>query len=175
MKKIYIFHETNNEYIYDIIDSKFLLSSHITKNKEQNPYNIYLPYIFMNCCIKEDIKLLSSYTFIFSCDILYDRTFYINSYHSAGNIKTSTYFPKNTNKNKLYNSLYNLLENSKNKIKKWEKKFPKFAVFNTFQEIFFKKKVNLYDALYIILPTNVDIKLINKIKYNLPKIKILFN
>ena len=72
----------------------------------------------MNCCVKEDIKLLLPYTFIFSCDILYDRTFYININHSAGEIKTSTYIPKNTNKKEIYNSLYNLLEDSKNKSKK---------------------------------------------------------
>ena len=174
MNKIYLFHETNNEYIYDIINSKFLLSSHITKNKDQNPYDIYLPYIFMNCCVKEDIKYLSSYTLIFPCDILYNRAFYINSNHSAGNIKTSTYFSKNTSKKKIHNSLYNLLEDSKNRIKNLENIF-KFAIFNFFQEIFFRKKVNLYDALYIVLPKNVDIKLLNKIKYNLPKIKILFN
>ena len=172
MKKIYLFHETIYEYIYDIIDSKFLLSSYITKNKEQNPYDIYLPYIFMNCCIKEDIKYLSPYTFIFSYDILYDRTFYINSNHSGGNIKTSTYFPKNTSKNKLYNELYNLLIESKNILKNYKNK--NFPVFKIFQEIFFRKKVNIYDALYIVLPKNVDIKLLNKVKNNLPKIKILF-
>jgi hypothetical protein len=182
MKKIYLFHETINEYIYDIIDSKFLLSSHITKNKEQNPYDIYLPYIFMNCCMKEDIKYLIPYTFVFSYDILDNRSFYINYNYSAGDIKTSTYFPKNTSKKKIYNSLYNLLEKSKNmekNLKKnWENKYKceifKCEIFTTFQEIFFRKKVNLYDALYIVVPKDVDIKLLDKIKNNLPNIKILY-
>jgi hypothetical protein len=127
----------------------------------------------MNCCVKEDIKLLLPYTFIFSCDILYDRSFYINSMHCAGNIRSSTYFPKNTNKKEISNSLYILLKESKNKIKNWKEKY-KIAVFKVFQEIFFRKKVNLHDALYIVVPKDVDIKLLDKIKNNLPNIKILY-
>jgi hypothetical protein len=172
MKKIYLFHETNNEYIYNIIDSKFILSSKTTQNKDQNPYDVYLPYIFMNCCVKEDIKYLSTYTFIFSYDILYERTFYINSSHGAGNLETSTYFPKNTNKKIIHNELYNLLQTSKKKCKDW-KKF-KFAAFSIDQEIFFRKKVDINEALYLVLPNNVDNNLLLKIKSNLPYIKIIF-
>ena len=172
MKKIYLFHQTDNEYIYNIIDSKYILSSKTTQNKKQNPYDVYLPYIFMNCCVKEDIKYLDKYTFIFSYDILYDRQFYINSCHSAGNIKTSTYFPKNTNKNIIHKELYNLLQTSKKKLPDWKEKF-KFAVFLCFQEIFFRKKVYINDAIYIVLPNNVDNNLLLKIKSNLPHIKII--
>jgi hypothetical protein len=77
MKNIYLFHETDIENLYDIIDNKLLLSSYITKNKNQNPYDIYLPYIFMNCCIKEDFQYLSPYTFIFSSTICHSYTFVI--------------------------------------------------------------------------------------------------
>jgi len=176
MKNIYLFHETDIENLYDIIDNKFLLSSYITKNKNQNPYDIYLPYIFMNCCIKEDFQYLSPYTFIFPSTILYDRTFYTNTCHSVGNINSSNYFRKNTSKTIIYNELSNLLTESKKVLKNWEKnKYGiKFPVFKVYQEIFFRKKISLYNALYIVLPKNIDIKLLDKIKYNLPKIKILF-
>ena len=162
MKNIYLFHETDIENLYDIIDNKFLLSFYITKNKNQNPYDIYLPYIFMNCCIKEDFQYLSPYTFIFSSTIC----------HSAENINSSNYFRKNTSKTIIYNELSNLLTESKKVLKNWEKN--KYAVFKVYQEIFFRKKISLYNALYIVLPKNIDIKLLDKIKYNLPKIKILF-
>jgi hypothetical protein len=173
MKKIYLFHQTDHEYISNIIDSKFILSSKTTQNKNQNPYDVYLPYIFMSCCIKEDIKYLFPYTFVFSYDILYDRQFYINSRHAAGDIKQSTYFPKNTNKKIIQNELSNLLKLSKHKLPDWKEKF-KCAVFAVFQEIFFRKKVDINDALYIVLPNNVDNKLLLKIKSTLPHIKILY-
>ena len=173
MKNIYLFHQTDYEYIHNIIDSKLLLSSYITKSKNQNPFDIYLPYIFVNCCIKEDFKYLFLYTFIFPYTILYDRTFYIDTCHSAGNINSAKYFSKNTSKIKIYNELSNLLIESKNKAKNWKK--TKFAAFLLYQEIFFRKKINIFDALYIVVPKYIDIKLLNKIKYNLPKIKIIYS
>ena len=81
-------------------------------------------------------------------------------------------FQKNTNKNIIHNKLYNLLQTSNKKFKDWEKF--KFVVFLIFQEIFFRKKVDINEALYIVLPKNADNHLLLKIKSNLPHVKIIF-
>ena len=73
MTKIYLLHQTDEEFFNDIIEKKYLLPSSKTKNKNQNPYNINLPYIFMSCCDKKDFTDIFPYSFIFDIDILYDR------------------------------------------------------------------------------------------------------
>ena len=107
----------------------------------------------MNCCYKKDFKNLLPYTIIFDIDILYDRTFYTNNYHSGGNFNTSIFFKKNTSINNIYNILLDLLKNS-------------------------KKKLDINDAKYLILPKTpfieiVNIELLNKIKKIFPKLKII--
>jgi hypothetical protein len=175
MKKIFLLHQTDIININDIIDNKYLLPSSITERQHQNPYNVYLPYIFMSCCYKKDFKDLFTYTLIFEIDILYDRCFYINDHHACGDIKSSLYFKKYTPFNNIYNELLILLLNSKkipaNTID-FIKKFPFYFVIH--QEIFFRKKVDINDAKYIILPKVVDSNLVNKIKNNFPNLKIIF-
>lgn len=179
MKKIYLLHQTDIENINNIIDDKYLLPSSITKRKMQNPYNIYSPYIFMSCCNKKDFNNLHTYTLIFDIDILYDRCFYINDHHTGGNIKSSLYIKKHTPINKIYNELLILLLHSKKmlSIKYIDiielRKFY-YSCFVIFQEIFFRKKVDINDAKYIILPKVVDINLVNKIKHNFPNLKMIF-
>ena len=165
MTKIYLFHQTDKYFIYNILETLYILPSNKTKNKNQNPYNVFLPYIFMSCCNKKDFGSLFQYTFIFESNILYNRTFYTNENHSAGNIETSIYYQKNTPLKNINLCLTKLLVYSKKQYKK---------TFFIFQEIFFKKKVSIYDAKYIILPINIENEMLNKIKNILPYIKIIY-
>ena len=175
MKKIYLLHHTDRINMNDIIDTKYLLPSSITEIQNQNPYNVYLPHIFMSCCYKKDFKNLFKYTLIFEIDILYNRCFYINDHHACGDIKSSLYFKKYTPINNIYNELLILLLNSKKvpaNTTDFIETFPCYFVIQ--QEIFFRKKVNINDAKYIILPKVVDSNLVNKIKHNFPNLKMLF-
>ena len=97
--------------------------------------------------------------------VLKNRTFYTNENHSAGNIETSIYYQKNTPLKNINLCLTKLLVYSKKQYKK---------TFFIFQEIFFKKKVSIYDAKYIILPINIENEMLNKIKNILPYIKIIY-
>lgn len=66
-----------------ILKSKALLPASKTHNKNQNPYNKDLPYIFFNACPDKHIKhLIASPILIFPIDILYNKTFYTNTTHS---------------------------------------------------------------------------------------------
>jgi hypothetical protein len=176
MSKIYLLHQTDINYIDDILETKNIYPSSKTKNKKQNPYKINLPYIFMSCCHKNDFNILFPYTFIFEIDILLDRCFYICDRHTAGNIKSDncSYFTKNSPIEDINNSLQYLYKESKKIVNSFQINLK--GVFVVFQEIFFKKKVNLNlnHAKYIILPKNVNINLLNKIKTNYPKLKIIY-
>ena len=88
----------------------------------------------------------------------------MSCFFSDNSDEISILFKKNTSINNIYNILLNLLKNSKKKDLIW---------FKIFHEIFFKKKLNINNAKYIILPTNVNIELLNKIKKIFPKIKII--
>jgi hypothetical protein len=166
MSKIYIIHQTNEEFMNDILDSKKLLPASKTKNKSQNPYDVDLPYIFMNCCKKSDFKYYYNinFTFIFDTDILHDRTWYTNVNHSAGNLDTSICYNKNTSVRKINTILTKLYKKSKAESRKF---------FVILQEIFFRKSVSLDDAKYIIIPENTTAVLIDKIKKVLPNVILI--
>ena len=166
MDKIYLIHQTEMNNMNDIIEQKKLLPASKTKNKSQNPYDVHLPFIFMNCCKYKDFKYFYNinFTFIFDCDILHNRTFYTNETHSAGNIDTSVYYKKGISIKNINDILTKLYEKSKTKHKR---------VFYAFQEIFFKKLLSLEDAKYLIIPKNTDINLIDKIKKRLPNLILI--
>lgn len=170
MKKLVLIHETDTSYLPSIFKSKALLPASKTHNKNQNPLDKDLPHIFFNACPDKHIKyLIASPILIFPIDILYNKTFYTNDRHSAGNLKTSTKYTKNTSKKIIYNSLLELF----NKSLKISKEIKMLSAFTAFQEVFLKGKISLNDAIGIIIrKTDETLPYINFIKKEYPNMKI---
>lgn len=104
-------HKTSKKNLYKILQSGYILPASITFQKELNPYDIDLKYIFTSCCPDTinifDLTLLS-YSIFFDANVIYDRVFYTNHHHSAGNISSSKKYPKNYKYiHRTLRSLYN--------------------------------------------------------------------
>ena len=98
-------HSTKIETLKNIYNDDKLYPSCITLNKNQNPYDFYLKYLFFYT-IPDNEALIktqnSSLTFYFDSNILANKTFYTNKLHSAGNLESSKKYEK-------YNKYINII------------------------------------------------------------------
>lgn len=164
-----LYHGTNYEYIYSILKDGKLKPSSKTKNKEQNPYDFYSPYIFFSAIPNNTdlLNQLSSAGFVglvFSSSILYKHKFYTNNSHSAGvNQKTKKYNKTLTmnSVNKVLNDLYKKSLNVFRNIKERNKKKTWIVAF---QEVLTRVEPSLEHLEYILLcdPPNKLVQTIKK-------------
>ena len=153
-----------------LLDGKMKPSSK-TKNRNQNPYDFFSPYIFFNTIPKTQLKSFTrprGVGIIFNQNILLGRVFYTNTNHSAGNTESSKKY-KICDKKELRKVLYSLYTHSLKIVKKikmdtW--------VLSGFQEVFTKLEPTLNEAIYVIL-NPAELKTIQKIKKMYPNIQII--
>jgi hypothetical protein len=153
-----------------LLDGKIKPSSK-TKIRNQNPFDFFSPYNFFNTIPKTKV---TSFTkpygigIIFKQNILHDRVFYTNEWHSAGNTKSSKRYKISNNKD-LTKILYSLYLHSIRIVRKI--KMPTW-VLSGFQEVFTKKEPMLCEAVYVIISSK-ETKTIKKIKTMYPNIQII--
>lgn len=158
---MFLLHQTDKQLINKIITDGYLRPASVTKQRNQNPYNVNLPYIFFSCCKKKDFNKLFPYTFVFESNILDAHTFYTNTSHVAGKTASTVTISKNDSSRNKH--LDKLLKNSR--VNKY---------FMIFQEIFIKYKVPINKAKYLILPKNIEKKSLESITKILPShIKVI--
>lgn len=172
-----LYHQTYEETLIDILNDGYLLSSYITRKKNQNPYNNYLKSIFFNILPNKRnyIERLPSTGIIFDSSLLINQIYYTNKNQSTGNIKTSSKYcfdnlkQINNNLSELFAYSYNIYKDLKK-----TRKNTRFYFIQVFQEVFIFKKISMQYCKYILLAgQNIPLeKLINK-KY--PHIVILYS
>jgi hypothetical protein len=165
-----LYHQSDKENLISIIKDGQIKSSYNTKIKNQNPYDVYLKYIFFNT-IPDNLKLtkkMFQYGIFFDSSILLNQTFYTNKCHSAGNISSSNKYKFNdlikinTILDKLYKYSISIIQNQS------------YSILSVFQEIFIKKEPKLKYAKYISIQNRIEDKdLINLIKLLYPHIQII--
>ena len=181
---MFLFHITEPSSLEDILKSKYLLSSKVTGVMNETPQDIQpLPYIFMGCSNEVDrIPFLGRCVFVFPMEILYDRLFYTNIYHSAGNLETSTRYAKHTPLPEIEKALDTIFQKSiktekmtfKRSKKEKETSTYGFPYFRVFQEVFFKKRVSIKDASHIVIQRDTPQSYITHIAEKYPYINIVF-
>lgn len=166
-----LYHQTDLQSFKQILDKGKLRPSSKTKNKNQNPYNFYSPYIFFNTIPKTQVKSFAKVAgvgIIFKQDILLNRVFYSSKCHSAGNTKScNKHIVSNTTE--LTTILYALYRQSLGIVKKikmdtW--------ILSAFQEVYTRVEPKLHDAVYIIINPK-ESKIIKKINSMYPTITII--
>jgi hypothetical protein len=175
---MYLFHATEAKYINMIIKDGKLRISAKTLKKNQNPYDIYLPYNFFATIPSRKSfinKIVNITGIIFDISFLLNHVFYTNKNYSAGNLKSSIKY-KFDNLKDINNILYKLYKQStirlnQHKLKSTEA-YLKFILITSLQEIFTKVEVPMKYARYIYLNKNNE-KLEKLIKTKYPHIEIL--
>jgi hypothetical protein len=112
-RKLYVFHQSDKRYFKHLLQSGELLPSSKTKFVSQTPVSVNLPYIFFSCCYKRDFPVLHAYTIVYDVDILYNKTFYTNLYHSYGDTSTAKKISHTATPNAIAKHLHTLLKNSR--------------------------------------------------------------
>lgn len=173
-----IFHQTEKAHIIDLLNSGYILPASKTKKKSQNPYDVHLNKIFFSTMPhkKSLLKILYSYTFVFDSSILYNKIWYMNTNHSAGNIKNSTKYDKY--ENNINRHLQKLWKKSYEIYKSIGYEGISDSAFAVFQEIFFSGKLSLKFCKYLIVENNdsdIDNEIINIVKTKYPHIKLIKN
>lgn len=162
---MYLFHNTDIQYLYTILDDGYLKSSKITNNLGEGD-GIYKTnsYIYFSTTPKLfDPSVIATCTLYFKSILLYNRRFYINNIASSSPNLTGKKYKKNYkyyNKvlQKLYNNSINVLHNG--------------TAFQAFQQIAILNKINLVNLIGIeftnYIPPNIltKINLMNKYRKN---------
>lgn len=175
MAEMFLLHYTTYNSVIDILESGFMLPSSETQNRNENPYDRFLPYIYFTTCPKARVKDIQPYAFVFPAKILRDRCFYTNERHSADYFDNSTYYGKDTSMKKINKALTELYIQSTfgEEYFNWDRRD---ALFTTFQEVLFKKSVSLDDAVFLIVPyymSDVEKKTVDDIKKKYPDLKTI--
>lgn len=136
---MYLFHNTNLSSLKKIIKDGLIKASYLTNNLNEGDgiYNAKdQKFIYFSVVdeIKSKYKIYSDITLYFDTKILWNRTFFIASYHSSNPDKLS----KEKKKYKQYYKNTNLVLN-----KLFNDSLSKNKVFQSFQQIALKKQVNL--------------------------------
>ena len=166
-----LYHKTDIKSFKRILDEGKLKPSSKTKNKNENPYDFFSPYIFFNTIPKTQINSFTKVAgvgIIFKQDILLNKVFYSSKCHSAGNTKLcKKHVVSDTTE--LTTILYALYRRSlrivrKIKMDTW--------ILSAFQEVYTRVEPKLHDAMYIIIHPK-ELKTIKKLRIMYPTIKII--
>lgn len=175
---MYLFHNVRDEKtLLKIIKDEKLKAGYLTGNINEGD-GIYLPedqkFVFFSCIDKLNSKLdiNSSITLFFDYKLLYNRTYYVSTCHSAYPDELSTW-----NNGKDYKKKY---KQYYKKTKDVLTKLFKNAIlrhreaFQIFQQIAIKKQCNLNNLVQITFNKKLSDKVIKIIKNKYPDVIIKF-
>ena len=104
-------------------------------------------------------------------------SFYISWAYVAGDTNMAVYFKKHTPLKNINHLLETVLDNSittaKQMMRKIYPKFSQYPTFVLFQELFFRKHINIDQATHFIIPANIPKENLEYIKTNFPHIKLV--
>jgi hypothetical protein len=177
---MYLFHNVRDEKtLLKIIKDEKLKAGYLTGNINEGD-GIYLPedqkFVFFSCIDKLNSKLdiSNSITLFFDYKLLYNRTYYVSTCHSAYPDELSTW---NNGKDykKKYKQYYKKTKDVLTKLfKNAISKLPKGKAFQVFQQIAIKKQCNLNNLVQIIFNKKPSDKVIKIIKDKYPDVIIKF-
>jgi hypothetical protein len=149
-------HRTPTASILAALTDGYLRPASETKMRNENPYDVHLPFIFFTAC-PEDLDAIDinyAPTLFFDSSALYQHTFYTNHYHSSGIVASTKTYPKHYGHiNMILNRLF---KHSMSVTRSVTDDRSKFGMHVAFQEVFFRGRLSLKSLKYIKLPKNDD-------------------